>query len=216
MIKRKWLLFLSLIFLFTSMLLNFPFPHNYPYGEEVYLLLNIPIRFANGLHTVGITSLLLFIMGIFLLVKSLNKYHVRIALLVILIFTFAPAFLVSLYQKTLATGIYAVSYQDEESNCSFEMISEKTLRGECVLPFYNHSNDDVQFTVAFSEEYDDLPMMSLMNNDAPYEVTIEAKESKYMHIETNIDVSNMKNHIESGQSMGMDIIIKAKNKSRSL
>ncbi|CQR46807.1 hypothetical protein BN1058_01082 [Paraliobacillus sp. PM-2] len=183
------------------------------------MLLNIPIRFAGGVHTVGISSLFLFIVGIFLLVKSLNNYHGRIVLIVILIFNFTPEFVVNSYQKNFATGIYAVSYENEQSNCSFEMISEKTLHGECVLPFYNYSNNDVQFTVTFVERHlhkYDLPMVSLMNKDGPYEVTLGAKESNDVHVETNINVSNMKNHIENGQAMGVNIIIKAKGKSRNL
>ncbi|MEI3614986.1 hypothetical protein [Pseudogracilibacillus sp. SO30301A] len=59
MTKNKWMFYLSLIFLFTSMILNFPFSHEYPYGETVLTILNIPIRFANGFHTVGIATIFL-------------------------------------------------------------------------------------------------------------------------------------------------------------
>ena len=51
------------------------------------------------------------------------------------------------------------------------MTDKRTLFGECELSLKNHSNDDVQFTVEFYEEYafkDDFPMISLMNVNAPY------------------------------------------------
>lgn len=181
--------------------------------------LGIPIRFSGGFHTVGIISLLLLIIGLSFLVNSLKKYEGRIVVLTILIVLFAPAALISAFQNTIATGIYAISYSIEESNCRFEMISEKTLHGECELPLKNYSNNDVQFTALFYEELvfkDELPMVSLMNNNAPYNVTLRAKESKRVHIETDIDVSNMQNHIENGEAMGVNIIITSKGKSRSL
>lgn len=201
------------------MALNFPFPHRYPYGETVFSILNIPIQTANGFQFVGIMSLLIMIIGLYLLGKSMNKYHGRFVLIAILAVLFIPTFVVSSYQKSFATGIYAVSYLSEESNCSFEMIGEHTLHGGCELPFTNNSNNDVQFTVEFYEESaykDDLPMVSLMNNNAPYEVTLRKKESKRLKFETTIDTSNMKNHIEGGEATGVNVIIKSKDKSRSL
>ncbi|RDW17693.1 hypothetical protein CWR45_10130 [Oceanobacillus chungangensis] len=149
----------------------------------------------------------------------MKKYHWRFVIIAILIVIFAPTFAVNSFQKTFATGIYAVSYSEEESNCSFAMINEKTLQAECELPFKNCSNNDVQFSVEFYEELvykDDLPMVSLMNNDAPYEIMLKGKENKHVKIRTNIDVSNMENHIEGGEATGVNIIIKSKGKSRNL
>ncbi len=126
--------YISLVFLFIAILLNFPFPHSYPFGGEViFMTWNIPVRFANGLHTVGIFSLALLIIGLFLLVNSLKKYRGRIGFLVFLLFIFVPGgFMVSFYQENFATGIYAVSYAAEESECSFEMKSGGELYMENV------------------------------------------------------------------------------------
>lgn len=201
------------------MILNFPFPHRYPYGEAIFMILDIPIRFSNGFHTVGITSIILFIIGLYFLVKSLKKYHGRILIMASLIIIFAPVFTVNSFQKTLSTGIYAISYSSEESKCNFEMIGEKTLHGECELPFKNYNNHDIQFSVEFYEDLafkEDLQMVSLMNNNAPYQITLESKENKRVIIKTNIDVSDMKNHIEGGKARGVNIIIKSKDKIRNL
>ncbi|MGN8648129.1 hypothetical protein ACTNEO_18950 [Gracilibacillus sp. HCP3S3_G5_1] len=176
---------------------------------------NIPVRFANGFHTVGIIALAFLIIGLFLLVKSLKKYHGRIGFLVLFMFIFAPAFIVSSFQKSFATGIYAISYSNEESECSFEMKSEETLHGECELSFINYSNHDVPFTVEFNED-DDPPMVSLMNNNAPYKLTLGAKEAKRIRMETDIDVSDIQNHIEGGEAWGVGIIIKSKGDQRNL
>jgi len=201
------------------MALNFQFPHKYPYGEAVFTILNIPIRFANGFHTVGITSLFLLILGLYLLMKSVNKHYGRVVFIAILVVIFTPIIVISAYQKTFATGIYAVSHMSEESTCRFEMTGKKTLYGECELSLINHSNDDVQFSVEFYEEYafkDDFPMIALMNVNSPYAVMLRGKEKKRINIKATIDVSDMEIHIDSGEATGMEIIIKAKGKSRSL
>ena len=52
-------------------------------------------------------------------------------------------------------------------------------------------------------------MVSLMNNNVPYEVKLKGNERKMVKRESNIDVSNMENYIESGGSTFVNIIIKS-------
>ena len=219
MIKDKKLLYISMIPFFMSMALNFPFPHKNPYGEVVVSALNIPVKSVNGFYYVGIISLLLLITSLYLLVKSLKKNHIRWVLIAILVAVFTPAFLANSYQKTIATGIYAISYKSDESICNFEMKNETTLHAVCELPFENYSRNSNQFSVEFYEHYpfeDDVRMVSLMNNDAPYEVRLSGKESKRVIIETDIDVSQMENHIEGGEARFVTIIIKSGERTRKL
>ncbi|MEC0282831.1 hypothetical protein [Terribacillus saccharophilus] len=219
MIKSKKMLWIAILLFIVSAVMNFPFPHAIPYGETVAEVFNFPIRSANGWHYVGIASLTIFIASIFFLTRSLKKYHMRAFLLAILIAIFVPAIILSTYQKTFATGVNAVYYNDEVSNCEFEMISESTLSGECELSFENYSSKDVQFTLEFHEDYyfeDDRPMVALMNNKAPYEVDLSGKEKKIVKLKTEIDVSNMENHIEGGSASGVNVIIKSGEKMRKL
>jgi hypothetical protein len=104
------------------------------------------------------------------------------------------------------------------SKCSFKMVNETTLHGGCELPLENYSKNDVQFNIEFYEPYkDDVQVISLMNNNAPYKVRLKGRERKHVKIETNIDVSKMKNHIDSGVVTGeVNIIIKSEGKSRKL
>ncbi|WP_147533268.1 hypothetical protein [Bacillus marasmi] len=219
MIKNKKFLYLAIIFFLASITLNVPFPHKTLYGATVYLF-NIPIKTLNGLNYVGITSLLLLILSLYFLVISLNKYHARFVVITIIVAMFLPSFVVSLYQKTFATGIYSISYDDSGSHCSFQMKNETTLHGKCELPLKNNSRNDVQFTVEFYEPYqseNDIPMVSLMNKNTSYNVMLRGKESKRVKFETNIDVSKMKEHINSGEiTGGVNVIIKSGAKSRKL
>jgi hypothetical protein len=219
MMKNRKLFYLALILFITSMALNFPFPHEDPYGETIVSVLNIPVRSTSGLQYVGIASLILLIASLYFLTKSVKRYHGRLVFLDIIIAIFAPMFAASSFQKTFATGIYAVSYERDLSNCRFDMVDKTMLHGECELPFENYSKNDVSFTIKFYEEYyfeDDVRMISLMNNNAPYEVTLKGNERKNVKIETNIDVANIENHVESGGSTSVNIIIKSEEKMRKL
>lgn len=212
------LLFAFILFI-AVLVLNFPFPHESTYGVTIASVLNIPVQSVNGLQYVGIASVALLIASLYLLTKSVNKYHGRIVLLAIIITAIAPTMIADSYQKTFATGIYAVSYERDQSNCRFEMINETTLLGKCELPFKNHSRNDVQFTIDFYEKYyfeDDVPMVSLLSNNAPCEVKLKGNEKKTVKIESNIDVSNLENYIHSGNSTGVNIIIKSEEKVRKL
>ncbi|AXN38334.1 hypothetical protein DTO10_07740 [Peribacillus butanolivorans] len=83
-------------------------------------------------------------------------------MLAIMVAMFTPPFLDSSFQKYFATGIYAISYERDISSCSFEMNNEKTLHGECELPFENYSRDDAQFTIEFFDEHEDDGFFMLM------------------------------------------------------
>lgn len=218
-LKNKPMFQISIVFFGVVMILNLPFPHAAPYGEALLTIFNIPIRFADVFHTVGIIGLLILLLALILLANSLKKYQGRSVLLAILIVTLLPAFIVYLFQNTLATGIYAVTYSNEAADCEFEMTNRETLHGECTLDFENYSNSVVDFKFEFNEEKsfpDDLPMLSLMNEQGPYAVTIGPREGKTIFVEADIDVSAMENHIEGGNATGFNIIIKENGKVRKL
>jgi hypothetical protein len=219
LIKNRKLFYIAIVPFIISLVLNFPFPHKNPFGEAVILALNIPIRTVNGIHYIGLASLLLLFASLSLLGKSLGKFHVRFQLLAILVAIFTPPVIASTIQKTVATGIYAISYQSDESTCEFEMKNETTLHGVCELFFENYNRGNTQFTIEFYEHYpfeDDLKVLSLMNNDAPYEVTLSGNERKRVIIETDIDVSQMENHADGAHAREVTIIIKSGEKIRKL
>ncbi|MBS4197352.1 hypothetical protein [Lederbergia citri] len=105
MIRSKKMLLLALILFIASIVLNFPFPHDQPYGEVIASRWNILTTFENGWDYIGLTTLLIFISSLFFLANSLNKYHGRSILIAIVIVMFAPSMIISTFQKTFATGI---------------------------------------------------------------------------------------------------------------
>lgn len=215
--KRKF--YLATIIAVFIMIINFPFPNAYPFGEVILQKLNIPIKFGGGFHTVGITVLVLFIVSLYLLLHSICKHRVKVVLLYFLILGFTPWIIVSLFQSTVATGIYAISYEGENSFCEFDMKDEVTLYGKCELPLHNHDNKKVSFTVELQEELefeDDMPMLSYMN-EAPLKlVTLDAKEARTVILEQEIDVSDTDSHISGGEASHFPIIISDNEKQREL
>ncbi|WP_226087776.1 hypothetical protein [Mesobacillus sp. S13] len=219
MIKNKKYLILAIIFFFISMALNFPFPHEYPAGQELSVALGFPITTMDGLNYIGITGLILFIIGLFFLVKSLEIYHKRMVLIALALVAILPLEMVNAYQKTFATGIYAIEYERGESNYTFEMKEDTTLYAVCHLPFENHSNETVQFNIEFYEKYlfeDDDPMLSLLNEAGPYKVTLQGKERKVVTIEREINLAKLRRGGLSGQGWGINLMIVDGEKVRKL
>ncbi|WP_218780399.1 hypothetical protein [Bacillus sp. EAC] len=138
-------------------------------------------------------------------------------MIAIIIAMILPPFLVKSYQKTFATGIYAITYDRDKSNCRFNMKNEETLHAECELPFKNYGRTDVQFKVEFYDQFeDDVQMVSLLNKNGLNVVTLYGNERKIVKIKMNIDVSKIENHIDSGEATDVNIIIRSGNKSRKL
>lgn len=207
MVKNKKYLILAIILFLISIALNFPFPHEYPIGQEFSSAFIFPITTMNGVSIIGVTGLVIFIISLIFLVKSLNQYHLRMVLIAMFLVIFLPMEMVNAYQTTLASGISAIEYERGESNYTFEMKDETTLFAICNLPFENHSKETVQFNIEFYEKYlfeDDYPMLSLLNEGGPYKVTLHGKESKVITIETEIDLAKFGRGGLSGQGSGIN------------
>ena len=219
MIKNKKYLIMAIIFFLISIALNFPYPHEYPAGQEISVALGFPITTMDGLSYIGITGLVLFIIALYFLVKSLEVYHKRMVLIALVLVVLLPQGMVNAYQKMFATGIYAIEYERGESNYTFEMKDETTLYAICHLPFENHSNETVQFNIKFYEKYlfeDDYPMLSLLNEAGPYKVTLQGKERKVVTIEREINLAKLRRGGLSGQGWGINLMIVDGEKVRKL
>lgn len=219
MIENKKMFYTGIVLSIALIVISFPFPHDGPFGETIASALHLPTQSANGLQYIGMTSLALFIACLALLTLSVNKYSGRIFLLTFLILAYTPSMIVSSYQNTLAIGVYAVSYEREESHCQFQMLNDTTLHGICELSFENYSDNEVEFAMEFYEKYlfeEDIHSVSLMNKNAPYIVTLDGNERKKVKIESFIDVSNIEYYAEYGSYTGINIMIKSGNKVRNL
>ncbi|QBP42743.1 hypothetical protein [Paenisporosarcina antarctica] len=186
-------LYIAIGIFILVMILNFPFPHVKPFAEANFGIMNISISSSSGLHYLGIFSLVLLIIGIYFLATSLEKYRVRLVILALVVYSLLPLVIVESYQTTFASGIYAVKYEQDSSNCEFDRVDDKTMAGVCELTFRNYSNDDVHFDVTFynKEDFESDSMISLMNEGSPYKVSLSGKETRTVHFNTEIDISNL-------------------------
>lgn len=110
MIKNKKYSYSAILLFCSVMIINLPFPHVNPLGESILTSFNYSIRSDSGFHYLGILSIILLFIGLFLLTNCLEKFQGRFVLLAFVITLIGPAFLVSAFQQTVATDIYAVSY----------------------------------------------------------------------------------------------------------
>ncbi|WP_163971174.1 hypothetical protein [Oceanobacillus halotolerans] len=218
MIEQKKTLYGAILILVVAVGLNIPFPHHEPLGETVAWILGVPVRTTNGFYVIGLFSLLLVIIGLYFLMMALKKYHVRMVVLTLVLVSIMPQSLADLYQKTFASDIYAIGYERESSHCVFDKVAATTLHGECFLSFENHSQEEVTFLLEFRDPYpSSVKMETLMNEHAPYEVSVKGNEQKNVRLETNLDVSELENVIENGTTNGVHIrIYSDQNRIREL
>ncbi|MGD6965623.1 hypothetical protein ACQCVP_04290 [Rossellomorea vietnamensis] len=217
MVKNKLALIGSGIILVICMFLYFPFPNNVMIDSRTSFM-SFPIRDVDGYNPLDIIGSILFIVAMVLLVKGLEKYHFRAVVLTAFAYAVLPLVLIPLYQETFARGIAAVSY-DDEGTCDFESVREGLLKGECTLNLQNRSNKPVTLEVEFIESpylKEDIRMASLMNESGSNLVTLSPNSKESVQIEKLLDLSKVKNSIESGSSTGFHIKITDGKKTRIL
>ena len=182
------------------MSLFFPFPNNVML-EARATFMSFPIRNEDGYIWLGVIGSILFIIAMVLLMKSITKYRVRTFLIAVIVYMFLPQLLITVYQETLASGIYAISYNNNGS-CDFNAEGEDLLKGECNFVFQNRSNQDVTFELVFldSSFMEEIRMESLMNLAGPYIITIEANRKKSINLIELLNVKDVSNHIQGGLS----------------
>jgi hypothetical protein len=86
----------------------------------------------------GLLLLAILIVGIYLLATSLEKYRARLVILAIFLYFLLPFFLINIFQNTVASGIYAIHYVSDSSQCEFVKLDETMMKVQCQLPFENN------------------------------------------------------------------------------
>ncbi|RHW43388.1 hypothetical protein D1B31_01625 [Neobacillus notoginsengisoli] len=203
MIRSKVALISSVVILGICMYLYFPFPNNVML-EARSTFMSFPIRDQDGFVLLGIIGSVLFIIAMILLVKGIKKYRFRTVVIVLIVYAVLPNLLIKVYQETLASGIMAISY-DNNGECNFESVEEDLLDGECKFELYNRSNEAVSFELVFLDSFfmeDEVRMETLMNLAGPHTITIEANRKKTIHLKELLKVKGVPNHITGGTLNG--------------
>lgn len=194
LIRHQKRFLLSMCFFIVVMIINFPFPHEQAFAAASLSIMNL--QSSNGLHYLAMLSVVLLCIGMYLLGTSLEKYRVRSIFLTFVLISIVPHVLTNIIQNTIATGIYAVDYDKESSLCEFNMVDDKkkVITATCAFTFENLSNKRVDFGIRFQETDPYLfNFSSYLNEGAPHQVSLQAKERKTIHLSLEFDPD----HLES-------------------
>ncbi|MBM7097595.1 hypothetical protein JSY36_17820 [Bacillus sp. H-16] len=194
MIIHKGYLITSLSLFFVVMALNFPFPHaTYQSGVHSMVVLGIPVSTADGIMWFGWLYVAMIVAAVVFLVKALDKYKLRLALLSLLLVNVMPIATASAFERTVASGVYAVSYDSSASVCEFNRSGNERMKAECELTFTNHSDEAVFFTLSFMERYSGYKefneILSLLNEYGPFEASLDGSERKVVSISAEVESS---------------------------
>ena len=215
MIKNKKNLIASGLILILCMSLYFPFP-NASMVYERMTFMSFPIQDQDGYNVLAIIGSFLFIFAIILLVRGLSNYHIRTVIIVAIVYSLLPFGLIKVYQETIADGIRAISY-DGKGTCDFEKIEEEIFTGECNMLISNHSGEPITFEIEFLDTFfpgSETRFTSLMNENGPYTVTIEANDEKSVSLKEILDLSDIPNHVDGGSSTEVHFKVKDGDKER--
>lgn len=214
--KRTAFLITAVLLYVLTMFLIFPFPHQTPFGTQIFKGLGIPaysnMEHEMGFHYVGITAVVFLLISLILFHQLLPKWNGRVVLTCILFFLLGPLGLINVYQTFIASGVHAISYEKEWSECTYELNeAEMVAHIECILALENKGRSDVHFEIELVERFyfsHDAKTYSYLNDLGPHLVELYSKDKKFVRLEGQFNVSNEENYIFSGQSNGIDVIIR--------
>ncbi|MEN0643636.1 hypothetical protein MKY91_10810 [Alkalicoccobacillus gibsonii] len=148
MIRNKWLLIGSVFILILLIIYRLPYPNTRFIGSGSSDLFLFNLSSRTGIQLLEWVSFILFILAIVLFIRSLSNHRAVLTVLMIIVVGWLPMKVVNLYQYTLATGVDAVSYNDEESTCTYD--GRDTM---CEVELKNHSSDEVNFQLNIYDNY---------------------------------------------------------------
>ena len=224
MIRERSLLIKGLTFLLAVFILNIPFPNSTPLGHSVFSFLGLPIygneETMTGFSYANNAWAIMLLISLFLLYKSLNRHRLKLTILVAFIVTSGPGCMIEVMQKTVLSGMYAVSYDAENSNCTFETNKRETiLTGNCKLSFENNRSKPVTFEVAIDKRTffeDEQPFLQMMNKPKLHTVTLESKGYQTVEITSSIKVADLPSELYIGEMNGFHVKIYPNGKKRYL
>ncbi|WP_280769564.1 hypothetical protein [Salipaludibacillus daqingensis] len=210
--RKKFWVGVTLLLITTVIVL--PFPHNKSLGESLLLAIGIP-PFSNmenysGFHFVGIGTFILIIISLTYIARSLSKWKGRIIILTIIFMSSFPPVIVDTIQSTVASGIYAISYESGRSQCLFELEGGETeAEIECSIFLENQQNKAIDFELVFQKtRYDDFETYARLNQEGPYYFTLSPRESRYFQFNRKVDMSGEEVYSMSGRTNHVEIILR--------
>ncbi|MED3944767.1 hypothetical protein [Priestia megaterium] len=224
MIRERSLLIKGLTFLLAVFILNIPFPNSTPLSHSVFSFLGLPLygdeETMTGIQYASNAWGIILLLGLFALYKSLNRHRLKLTMLATFIVISGPGHMVEAMQKTVLPGMYGVSYDAENSNCTYERNKKETvLTGTCDLSFENHSSKPITFEVALDERSyfkEDSPFLLMMNKPRLHTVTLEPKTYQTVEITSSVKAADFPSKVFMSEVNGFHVNIYQNGKKRYL
>jgi hypothetical protein len=212
MIKSPLLLLVSFVLFLISFLLRFPFSS--VQSPEMMIILTRQLNL--GFH-LSILSHVLMVASVTVLWFALKKFQLLAVTIASIFVISSPAIAVEIYKDNMAKGVYSIEYIADESVCMFDVPdweNRRNMTAECKITLENRGNEDVEFTFSFEEETNYHPV-PLLNQEAPFQAKIKAKDVEEIQIEMMIRVPEEMNSLIGGVE-GPKLILYTGEDSREL
>ncbi|MDQ0272776.1 hypothetical protein [Cytobacillus purgationiresistens] len=174
-------------------ILNLPFPNEYPLIEHVLINLNLPTRVGTGIYVSGLISICLLLFSLYFISKGLKRFHFIAFVIMFVLVGWLPPAAVESYQKTVASGIDAVVFNHNESECHIELIDDTTLNGQCKLSLQNFGKEDIELSLLLDDRYSNgapITIASLINEAGPFSIKLKGQQDEVFFIDININAAD--------------------------
>ncbi|MGF7048022.1 hypothetical protein J2T13_002528 [Paenibacillus sp. DS2015] len=189
-------LIISVVLFLLIMTLSFRFPDSSSIIERIFTAIGLPVTsqsYGNGFQYANIFILALFIILLFTANHALERGRTIIVVILLTLLATVPNWLTTSYERYLASGIYAVDVDLNESRC-FYTLEQGEFKAHCQLRLINKNNSTVKVQplleiprvhIASGEALPDIKLQPILLE--PKETRLFRTETGHVFIENYID-----------------------------
>ncbi|AJS58128.1 hypothetical protein [Paenibacillus sp. IHBB 10380] len=205
--KLPWIysrraLIISVVLFILIITLSFRFPGSSSIIERIFAAIGLPVTsqsYGSGLHYANLVVLALFIVLLFTANYALQRGRTWIVIILLITLGTVPNWLTTNYQRYLASGIYAVEVDQNESRC-FYTIDQGEFTGHCQLTLINNNNSTVEVQPLLEIPRHRTTSKNTLPDIKLKPVTLQAGETKVYRTESGHAL--IENYIDQGPEEG--------------
>lgn len=181
-VHRKWMFTLSLPFVIASFIISWSI-EPLTKIQATATIFSFPTRLDWEPYWQGQIGVWSFIIGVILLLNSLQKYRIVVFVIVIFMLQGLPSSIMYVKQTLFADNAAAIQYL-QDGYCQYETTMNGNTSFNCDFTLMNRSNEPATFTVEMFEGFDSQrTIVDTFNEAGPFTFTLQPKEQRVIIIE---------------------------------
>ena len=171
------------------------------------LLFEFPLNIDGAPYVLGNIGAWLFVLGIILLLISINRYRIIAFVVTLFILLATPGTVAYVKQTFFAENAAAVHYL-QDGYCKYDYWMNGSIDFSCSFTLTNRSNEPATFNVEIVEVDRDLQdIIDKMNAAGPFTYTLQPKEQRFVEFDEYTQSVDFTNDMQGGGEMKVNLKI---------